>query len=132
MKKKAIKCYQILTILLPLFTILLYHIRGFFLQLLHRLPPCLFYSAFHLYCPACGNTRSVTALLQGDLVQSLRYNISPVLFGLFLLLAYLELASYSFGHYIKLLPRRLSFYLILLVLLISYVIIRNFFPYLTP
>ncbi len=132
MRKRSKRGYQVLTILLPIFVILFYHTRGFFLRLLYMLPPCLFYSQFHMYCPACGNTRSVTALLQGNLAQSLRYNISPILFGLFLLLAYAELAAYSFDHPVKLLSRKLGFYIVFLILLVFYVIMRNFFPYLTP
>ncbi|MDD3155447.1 MAG: DUF2752 domain-containing protein [Victivallaceae bacterium] len=39
------------------------------------LPPCLFLEATHLYCPGCGNTRALHALLHGELLASLRCNI---------------------------------------------------------
>ncbi len=39
------------------------------------LPPCTFYEATHLYCPGCGNTRALRALVHGDILLSLRCNI---------------------------------------------------------
>lgn len=38
------------------------------------LTPCLFRNITRLPCPACGTTRSVTALLAGDFAGALRFN----------------------------------------------------------
>ncbi len=132
MKQKSQNYYRAVTILIPIVILLLFLARDFIIDLAGKLPSCLFYSTFHLYCPSCGNTRSVIALWHGDILKSLRYNVSPILFGILMLLAYLELAAYSFLRPIRLLPRKLSFYLILLSILLLYLIIRNFIPYLTP
>ena len=35
---------------------------------------CWIFEELHLYCPGCGCTRALTALLQGDILRSLRYN----------------------------------------------------------
>lgn len=35
---------------------------------------CWFYSEYHIYCPGCGCTRALTALLRGDILRSLYYN----------------------------------------------------------
>ncbi len=43
---------------------------------------CLLHDWFHLYCPACGGTRAMKALLKGDLWASVRYNpLVTVLLG---------------------------------------------------
>jgi hypothetical protein len=62
----------------------------------------------------------------------LRFNIVPFISILLLSAAYIELATYSFGKHVRVLPRKLNIYLIGIVLLVFYYIIRNFIPYLTP
>lgn len=38
-------------------------------------PPCLFHEFTGLYCPGCGTTRGLHALLHGDIRAALRYNV---------------------------------------------------------
>lgn len=47
--------------------------------------PCFFKEITHLYCPACGGTRAVRALLHLDLAQSFLCN-PIVLYGVFMAL----------------------------------------------
>lgn len=42
--------------------------------------PCLFHTVTSLYCPGCGGTRAVEALLQGRILESLHYH-PVVLYG---------------------------------------------------
>jgi hypothetical protein len=123
---------KIFTLLLPAAALLLFLIKDSLLAVVPYFPACVFYSRLHLLCPACGNTRSVTALLQGEITASLHYNIVPVLFLLLAVIAYIEFAARSFGRNIRLLPRKLSFYLLLIALLIVYFIARNLYPLLAP
>ena len=39
-----------------------------------RLPPCLFHLITGYFCPGCGGTRAVRALLHGHLLQSIYYH----------------------------------------------------------
>ncbi len=123
---------KLLSVLLPVTALLLIIFRESVLALVPYFPSCYFYQLFHLYCPSCGNTRSVVSLLHGDVLGSLRFNVVPAIMLLILFLAYVELVTYSFGRQVRLLPRKLSFYLILIVGLVLYWIVRNFIPYLTP
>lgn len=43
-------------------------------MILRILPPCLFHRLTGLYCPGCGGTRSIYALLTGRIGQSLYYH----------------------------------------------------------
>lgn len=130
MRKQRI--LQLTAILIPLLSILLYLMKDIFLSLVPLFPACPFYTKLNIYCPACGNTRSVLALLDGHFLDSLRYNIVPILLLILSLLAYLEVVAYAFFKPIRLLPRKLSFYLTIIGLLILYFVLRNFSPYLTP
>lgn len=49
------------------------------LALTAKIVPCIFASVFGIPCPGCGSTRSVMALLHGDVHGVLRYNpLGPV------------------------------------------------------
>jgi len=50
------------------------------------LPICLFHKFTGLHCPGCGGTRAVQALLGGDFVQALDYNIFFILVSPLLLM----------------------------------------------
>lgn len=50
-------------------------------------PACPFYSLTGLFCPGCGSQRALSALLHGDVLQSLRYNPLLVVFSPLLLIA---------------------------------------------
>lgn len=89
-------------------------------------PPCPSYTWFNIYCPGCGNTRSVQHLLTGDVAGSIRYNPVPVLGLIIILLSYIELITYVFGRHIKIMPRSKSFWKIFTILICIYFIVRNF------
>ncbi len=38
------------------------------------LPPCFFHALTHLYCPGCGTTRALHALLHGNLMLAMQMN----------------------------------------------------------
>ena len=39
---------------------------------------CYIHAHYRLYCPGCGGTRAVMALLRGNVFQALRYNVLVV------------------------------------------------------
>lgn len=75
---------------LLLFTFLsLIHSGRLHFDLTGIIPPCLFHQVSGLYCPGCGGTRAVHALLEGDLIASFLYHpfvpYAAILYALFML-----------------------------------------------
>ena len=59
--------------------VLLYYILG--INILGFRYPCIFNKVTGYCCPGCGGTRSMRALLQGDVLRCL-YDYPPLLYGL--------------------------------------------------
>jgi len=93
--------------------------------------PCVFYLMFGKLCPACGNTRSVMSLLNGKIIESLGYNITPVVLLIFAGAFYVELAAYAFGKRLKIVPCGDMFLFTTISICLLYYLLRNFFPWLT-
>lgn len=58
--------------------VLLYFCTGF--NILSIKYPCIFNKVTHLCCPGCGGTRSLRALLRGEILKSI-YDYPPLIFG---------------------------------------------------
>ena len=50
---------------------------------------CLIYNLFYIPCPACGLTRAYFALLNGDVLLSLKYNILAIPIMVFFILYFI-------------------------------------------
>ena len=125
MKKKVLRIGYIL--LPPVLFSFFWLARDWILALSYHLPSCPFYRYTGFYCPACGNTRSVRALLRGDVISSLQYNIVPLILLIFWLLLYGELGTILFGKHKKFLPRKGVFWIVFGILMAIYFVVRNFF-----
>lgn len=84
------------------------------------MPQCLFFKVTGLYCPGCGGTRSVIALLNGNIWTAFKYNPGVVSLAI---ITGLVLFEKIFNK--KILPRRLSFWGVFIIMLFFYYIIRN-------
>lgn len=56
-----------------LFIILVILYFSFFTNII-KIPECIIHKLLHIYCPACGITRSLISLLRLDIITSLYYN----------------------------------------------------------
>lgn len=97
---------------------------------LHIIPEeiagCVMLRATGLYCPGCGGTRSVVALLRGNLVQSVLYH-PAVIYGVVLFLLYFisqTLMRLSKGKVKGLSMKPIYLYILLGIILVNF-IIRN-------
>lgn len=87
---------------------------------------CLLHDRFFLYCPLCGGTRAVSALLRLELADAFSYNAFVVLLVVFALVldiwAFVRLLH---GHS-NLLPLPGWIWIVLAVLLTLYGVLRNY------
>lgn len=131
MKKYSVP-ERILVVLLPIISAILLYFVAVFVAKNITLPQCLTYKYFEIYCPGCGMTRSVIALLHGDILLSLRDN-ALIIFGILLLFAlYLELVFKVFGKRLRFPIHSNKFIIGILIMMGVYSVLRNFVPFLAP
>ena len=93
---------------------------------------CPFHALTGFYCPGCGGTRSMTALLHGHLLLALHENPAVPALLLMALLFYAERLAAFFGKTIRLLPRQNTFWIAAGCLHLLWAILRNCIPFLQP
>lgn len=121
--------------LLPLVCIPAVVLHDRLMPFVHRMAAggyCLFYHKTGYYCPGCGSTRAVLALLHGHPLLSLHENPTILACALIAVLGYIELVCLSFGKKVRLLPRRYSVWGGLAGLYLVWALVRNFVPVLMP
>lgn len=94
---------------------------------------CVYKKLFNIYCPGCGTTRMIKAIIRLDLYKAFRYN--PLFFILFiLLLVYFGINVYRYIINKKLILPSKKVITILVITLISYMLLRNIplFSFLAP
>ena len=131
---KRYKTYQkVLVILLPLVSIAALWLLAHFALKYVMLPECNFYNWTGLFCPGCGATRAAIALMNGDILLSLRQNALIVVLILVLAALYIELLlKVVFEKHFKSPILNLKFLWIFLILFAVYSVVRNFIPFIAP
>lgn len=118
------KKYLILTVVLIIFGILLGMAADYWTILI---PECFIHKMTGFYCPGCGGTRAAIYLLRGKVWTAFKYNPGVVILAV---VTGLGLIEKIFNK--KILPRALAFWVVLIIVLFSYYILRNFTSSLTP
>ena len=93
---------------------------------------CPIHAITGLYCPGCGGTRSLKAVLSGHFLLALHENPPAMLLLLAAVLLYVERILAACGKPVKLVPRRLAFWYVVIGLVLVWAILRNFIPALMP
>ena len=131
--KQYSKLTKIIIIILPFVAVPLVYLVGKFLSnYTYLFPPCISYTVFHFNCAGCGTTRSVLALLQGDVLLSLRQNVIPVLSILACAWLYIELLCHIFNKKPPFTILKTKYLWAVVIFLLVYTVIRNVFPSLAP
>lgn len=96
--------------------------------------PCIFHEITGFYCPGCGMTRCLNALLHFDFYQAFRYNMLMILLIPFFTI-------YLCGWiYLKVTKKEVKWknlfpdwvWYVLLIIVILFGILRNILPFLEP
>lgn len=131
MNRKKLK--QIGIILLPFlalsFLIICKPIVKFIAKIL---PKCPSNKILHILCPGCGITRSILALINGNILTSLRNNALCLILVISITLVYLELLFKAFDCPKYFFPRNKIFLITTSVLIFTYLVTRNFVSWLAP
>ncbi|MBQ8296431.1 MAG: DUF2752 domain-containing protein [Ruminococcus sp.] len=120
--------------LLPAIIIPLAYLAAFVYQRYIRIYifPCPINFFMHIYCPGCGGTRCVYALLSGNILRALRCNAIYTTIVFFCVLVWIENLAALFGKEVKIIPRSKAFYIIASGIAAVYFILRNFIPAIAP
>ena len=95
--------------------------------------PCPIHFITKLYCPGCGITRMIKSIIKLEFYQAFRYNQLVFLlfpFFLFLIIDYLIKIISKKEPIYKKIPEYV--WIILIIILLIFGIIRNIFPYFAP
>lgn len=124
---------KVLVIVAPFAVLAVCALIAWFVLHYVTLLPCPSYTLLHIYCPGCGSTRAVGALMHGDVLLSLRQNPAIVVMLLLAVLYYLEFALKVWGVRFRIpLLHNMKFIAALLVLWVAYAVVRNFVPAVAP
>lgn len=90
---------------------------------------CYFKVHWNIYCPGCGGTRALLALIRGDVVQSMKYNPIVLLFLMDVLgtttLCIIENKNkkYSTARW------RMIIHIVFLIFILAFFLVRNLMLY---
>lgn len=95
--------------------------------------PCVFNKCFGVYCPGCGMTRAVDALLTLNFYEAFRYNafsiiLLPVLFVFLVLVIW----NFVFKRQDFVIKFNIFYLVIFAGILVIYGVLRNILPWLKP
>lgn len=112
------KKYFIFTAFILIFVIILKLTLNMWLPIV---PECYVLKITGFYCPGCGGTRAVIYMLNGRFIRAFMYNPGVVLLTFIIIIA---LAERIFNK--KILPRSICFWVVFIIILFGYYILRNF------
>ena len=96
------------------------------------LPSCYLYELTGIYCPGCGCTRAVYALIHGDIILSLKQNPLVIVSLATLFVLYIELVFRAFGKKLRTFVHSKYFLWGAFIAIMIYTVLRNIFPQLAP
>lgn len=118
--------------ILPCVVLFLFSFRFFLKGLANYLPPCMWYTLYGICCPGCGMTRAMLAILDGNVLLSLRENAFFVFCMIAIVLVYLQCVFRVFSRKVCFFSKNILFWVMVAIAFIMYVVLRNFIPEIAP
>ncbi len=122
----------IAAVLFPCAAAMVYIFMNSVTEAAHLFPECKIHKYTGLWCTGCGNTRSLTALLHGQLWRAVRCNPTIPFLVLAALLLYAETVIGIWNDKVKFFPRKKWLWWTVLGMFLVFFIVRNFFDVLAP
>ena len=131
---KKYKLYQkVLVCILPFATVVFLYLGAKFALEYSLLPPCMLYQVTGINCAGCGATRSVEALVNGDILLSLRQNILVIFAIICAVIFYFELfCNVVLEKKLRTPLHSLKFLWTIMIFALAYTVLRNIFPIIAP
>lgn len=127
------RIHRVLVIVLPIAAVALLTVAAWLILRYVTLLPCPSYALAHIYCPGCGSTRAVRALLHGDLLLAVRQNVSIPVMLLMGAAYYVEFALKVWGKSVRFPPIHNKWFIAaLFAAWFIYAVVRNFVPAIAP
>ena len=95
--------------------------------------PCIFHEITGFYCPGCGITRMIISLFKLDFYQAFRYNQLLFILFPFAFILILNALGCIFNKSVPIYKKiNNKIWIILIIILIIYGVVRNIYPPLMP
>ena len=125
--------HKVLVLVIPIASLTVLGLIAALILKYFTLWECPVHQRFHTWCPSCGATRALTALMHGDILLALRQNAVVIAAIIVLLALYIELLLRVLGKNGRFpLIHDPKFYFIMLALWLVYAVARNFIPEIAP
>ena len=83
---------------------------------------CLFKVLFHIDCPGCGLTKATIALLKGNIIKSLHYNYTCILWWITIILMIID----RYVKKLRISPYPLLLIIVSIITIVRYILIKGF------
>lgn len=131
------KAKRLLAVFLLLMAFIIFLLTYKYLKIKYNISiPCIIHEITGLFCPGCGITRAIFALLELDIKKAIKYNILIIIIFPFIII-YIINCLYIFINNLKkdpskIFPKILWYFLLIITIVFGIIRNINYFSWLQP